>query len=424
VQRQDNIRDNYTPAEADNFACSNCKECMLSLPQMPLSHKFLPMLLLSSCCVLQGLPQQQHANTDDIGSGDATSLRETNHPPGRSAAQRRAKLRRPLHSPLNKAYDPLRYWFKSDSSTSPKPSTTAASSSTATATSPAAASESFKARASRAVNGRVGYNADVSKVPPSDAPVSRAVRKERQLDSPEYSAYLAAAHSTDLHEVELSGAVKVAGRDAQGRVIIIVTPCVCRGLDASTAATATSSSSAGIATTVVQNDSAAVRNSTGKRGSNVSTDAAAVAAATVTLQSVTQLGVTDLSPQQLQQQLADSAGDSPQMAALILHLIAVMDTVAADPYVLVFCNTSFNWLSWGRYSFLGHLHSLLPRRYRKNVHKFIVVHPTSVLKMFFVFAKLFVSPKVSTKMKLLCKRNAASVLCSTCVRCTTACWLE
>jgi Divergent CRAL/TRIO domain len=362
---------------------------------MPLSHKFLPMLLLSSCCVLQGLPQQQQANTDDIGSGDATNLRETNHPPGRSAAQRRAKLRRPLHSPLNKAYDPLRYWFKSDSSTSPKPSTTV-SSSTATATSPAAASESFKARASRAVNGRVGYNADVSKAPPSDAPVSRAVRKERQLDSPEYSAYLAAAHSTDLHEVELSGAVKVAGRDAQGRVIIIVTPCVCRGLDTSTAAaTTTSSNSGGATASAAQNDSAAVRNSTGKRGSNVSTDAAAAAAAAVTLQSVTQLGVADLSPQQLQQQFSDSAGDSPQMAALILHLIAVMDTVAADPYVLVFCNTSFNWLSWGRYSFLGHLHSLLPRRYRKNVQKFIVVHPASVLKMFFVFAKLFVSPKVS-----------------------------
>jgi Divergent CRAL/TRIO domain len=342
------------------------------------------------------LPQQQQTDTDDIGSGDATSLRETNHPPGRSAAQRRAKLRRPLHSPLNKAYDPLRYWFKSDSSTSPKPSTTAASSSTATATSPAVASESFKARASRAVNGRGGYSADVSKVPPSDAPVSRAVRKERQLDSPEYSAYLAAAHSTDLHEVELSGAVKVAGRDAQGRVIIIVTPCVCRGLDISTATATTSSSSTGT-TATVQSDSAAVHNSTGKRGSNVSTDAAAAAAAAaaVTLQSVTQLGVTDLSPQQLQQQLADSAGDSAPMAALILHLIAVMDTVAADPYVLVFCNTSFYWLSWGRYSFLGHLHSLLPRRYRKNVQKFIVVHPTSVLKMFFVFAKLFVSPKVS-----------------------------
>jgi hypothetical protein len=66
--------------------------------------------------------------------------------------------------------------------------------------------------------------------------------------------------------------------------------------------------------------------------------------------------------------------------------------------VVVYCNTQMTWLSWGRFSFLAQLHGLLPQRFKQNIKKLIVVHPTPVLRMFFVFGRLFLTPQFYTKL--------------------------
>ncbi|CAM9918376.1 unnamed protein product, partial [Ectocarpus sp. 4 AP-2014] len=63
-------------------------------------------------------------------------------------------------------------------------------------------------------------------------------------------------------------------------------------------------------------------------------------------------------------------------------------------YVLLLCGWGWGgWLSWGRFSMLGEMHSLLPRRYKKNLKGLVVLQPTPVLHSFFEFANLFLSPK-------------------------------
>ncbi|CBJ29572.1 similar to Rho GTPase activating protein 24 [Ectocarpus siliculosus] len=57
------------------------------------------------------------------------------------------------------------------------------------------------------------------------------------------------------------------------------------------------------------------------------------------------------------------------------------------------------WLSWGRFSMLGEMHSLLPRRYKKNLKGLVVLQHTPVLHSFFEFANLFLSPKFYRKLE-------------------------
>ncbi|CAM9396264.1 unnamed protein product [Ascophyllum nodosum] len=57
------------------------------------------------------------------------------------------------------------------------------------------------------------------------------------------------------------------------------------------------------------------------------------------------------------------------------------------------------WLTWGRFSLFGQMHSLLPRRYKKNLARLVVFQATPVLHAFFDFAKLFLSPKFYRKLE-------------------------
>eukprot|EP00903_Cladosiphon_okamuranus_P021819 g20063.t1 len=123
----------------------------------------------------------------------------------------------------------------------------------------------------------------------------------------------------------------------------------------------------------------------------------------------------DSSAQQQQQQQED---------LMLLHFLRLMDGVSQKEYVVLLCGgggggggsgsgsgsgagregrdgASRRWLSWARFSFLGQIHSLLPRRYKKNLAGLVVLQPTPVLDTFFDFANLFLSRKFYRKLEFV-----------------------
>ncbi|CAM9341000.1 unnamed protein product [Scytosiphon promiscuus] len=119
----------------------------------------------------------------------------------------------------------------------------------------------------------------------------------------------------------------------------------------------------------------------------------------------------------------ESSVGSAAMEELLLYFVRMMDPIADREYVLLLCGgcpdvvgddsgkirgraTAFlpggersGWLTWGRFSMLGQMHSLLPRRFKKNLAGLVVLQPTPVLHAFFDFANLFLSPKFYQKLE-------------------------
>ncbi|CAM9749966.1 unnamed protein product, partial [Ectocarpus sp. 12 AP-2014] len=54
---------------------------------------------------------------------------------------------------------------------------------------------------------------------------------------------------------------------------------------------------------------------------------------------------------------------SAAVERLLLYFVRLLDEIAGREYVLLLCGGGWGgWLSWGRFSMLGEMHSLLPRR--------------------------------------------------------------
>lgn len=73
---------------------------------------------------------------------------------------------------------------------------------------------------------------------------------------------------------------------------------------------------------------------------------------------------------------AEASVGSAAMAWLLLYFVWLMDNVADRPYVMLLCaggagedggggsggGGGEGWMAWARFSLLGQMHSLLPRR--------------------------------------------------------------
>ncbi|KAG5184530.1 hypothetical protein JKP88DRAFT_354412 [Tribonema minus] len=211
----------------------------------------------------------------------------------------------------------------------------------------------------------------------------------RGQDSADYRLLLEEARRLDLRDIADSGALQIAGRDLEGRVVILCTPaeCVPQGASSQERSQERSGTAAGNGATT---GAAAHRFSMAfKQGGFPAMQEQMGGAA---------IGIGGQGGGSVLSELATNLGESTELARLLLYFVALLDGVVGGRYVLVFCNTGFDWLSWSRYSFLGQLHGALPRRYRKNLQRLIIVHPSQVLKMFFMFGRLFLSPKVYNKV--------------------------
>jgi hypothetical protein len=68
-------------------------------------------------------------------------------------------------------------------------------------------------------------------------------------------------------------------------------------------------------------------------------------------------------------------------------------------YTVVYAHTDVDIIS--QYPLIYKFYSVLPRAYKKNLSKMYVVHPNMGLKMFFEFARVFLSHKFYSKLTLL-----------------------
>ena len=84
---------------------------------------------------------------------------------------------------------------------------------------------------------------------------------------------------------------------------------------------------------------------------------------------------------------------------LFLLFVKKAHDLVQEPYILVYCHTHLPILSQQRFIFS--IHKMLPRTYKKNLEKLIVVHPTFLIKAFFEGVRWFISDKFYRKLSFV-----------------------
>ena len=73
---------------------------------------------------------------------------------------------------------------------------------------------------------------------------------------------------------------------------------------------------------------------------------------------------------------------------VLLYLIRVMDEVASGEYVLVYSHSNFSTGNRPDYAWLKKIYRIFGRKYKKNLKRLFIIHPSNWLKFFFFLAKL------------------------------------
>lgn len=84
---------------------------------------------------------------------------------------------------------------------------------------------------------------------------------------------------------------------------------------------------------------------------------------------------------------------------MLLLFIRKANEMVGDAYSIVYAHTSIDIIN--QYPLIYKFYSILPRTYKKNLQKMYIIHPNYGIKMFFEFARVFLSHKFYSKLCLL-----------------------
>ena len=84
---------------------------------------------------------------------------------------------------------------------------------------------------------------------------------------------------------------------------------------------------------------------------------------------------------------------------MLLLLIKSADTVVTQSYSIVYSHASINWLN--QQPIVYEYYKMLPRKYKKNLVHIYVMHPQVGIRMFFEFARVFLSAKFYNKLQFV-----------------------
>ena len=84
---------------------------------------------------------------------------------------------------------------------------------------------------------------------------------------------------------------------------------------------------------------------------------------------------------------------------MLLLFIRKANDIIGSNYSVVYAHTNIDIIN--QYPLIYKFYSVLPRAYKKNLTKMYVIHPNMGLKMFFEFARVFLSHKFYSKLVLL-----------------------
>lgn len=84
---------------------------------------------------------------------------------------------------------------------------------------------------------------------------------------------------------------------------------------------------------------------------------------------------------------------------MLLLFIRKANDIVGTNYSVVYAHTNVDIIN--QYPLIYKFYSVLPRAYKKNLAKMYVIHPNMGLKMFFEFARVFLSHKFYSKLVLL-----------------------
>lgn len=84
---------------------------------------------------------------------------------------------------------------------------------------------------------------------------------------------------------------------------------------------------------------------------------------------------------------------------MLLLFIRKANDIVGSSYAVVYAHTNVDIIN--QYPLIYKFYSVLPRAYKKNLSNMYVIHPNTALKMFFEFARVFLSHKFYSKLVLL-----------------------
>ena len=96
---------------------------------------------------------------------------------------------------------------------------------------------------------------------------------------------------------------------------------------------------------------------------------------------------------------AHSKDYDTQLRRLLLLFVNKAHHIVQQPYTLVYAHTNLPIFSQQRIVF--QIHKMLPRVYKKNLAKLLVVHPTFLIKAFFEGVRWFISDKFYKKLAFI-----------------------
>eukprot|EP01038_Epipyxis_sp_PR26KG_P009175 gene9175-12373_t len=82
----------------------------------------------------------------------------------------------------------------------------------------------------------------------------------------------------------------------------------------------------------------------------------------------------------------------------LLLFIRKTNEIVGHPYSIVYAHTSIDLIN--QYPLIYKFYSILPRSYKKNLLKMYIIHPNVAIRMFFEFARVFLSAKFYNKLVL------------------------
>ena len=84
---------------------------------------------------------------------------------------------------------------------------------------------------------------------------------------------------------------------------------------------------------------------------------------------------------------------------MLLLFIRRANEIVGSPYAVVYAHTSLDIRN--QYPLIYKFYSILPHSYKKNLQRMYIIHPNTGIKMFFEFARVFLSHKFYNKLCLL-----------------------
>lgn len=99
--------------------------------------------------------------------------------------------------------------------------------------------------------------------------------------------------------------------------------------------------------------------------------------------------------------LGTSSGEKIDVSfrKMLLLFIKKAHDIVGSNYAVVYAHTNVDIIN--QYPLIYKFYSVLPREFKKNLTKMYVIHPNVALKMFFEFARVFLSHKFYSKLVLL-----------------------